>query len=204
VDRILRQQDISLASGEISRTHGEAGQGRNSMVMNGRRFRNRLLAKLLTRFPSLAQRLLARHGAWDSDGPVPWAPVAKPLSESVVALVTTAGVHHRDQPPFDMVDPQGDPAFRVIDATRPVSDLTITHDYYDHADADRDINVVFPVDRLRELSQDGVIGGLARHHYGFMGHIEGPHIRRLLSETAPEAARRLKAEGVDVALLTPG
>jgi D-proline reductase (dithiol) PrdB len=92
----------------------------------------------------------------------------------------------------------------VIDLSRPLSDLMITHDYYDHRDADKDINIVFPVERLREFGREGVIGGLANVHYGFMGHITGPHIMTLITRTAPEAARLLKKDGVDVALLTPG
>jgi D-proline reductase (dithiol) PrdB len=121
-----------------------------------------------------------------------------------VALVTTAGVHHRDQPPFDMRNPDGDPSFRAIDGSHPVSDLMITHDYYDHRDADKDINIVFPIQRLRELEKEGVIGGIASTHYGFMGHILGEHVQTLVNRSAPQVARKLKEDGVDVVLLTPG
>ncbi len=113
-------------------------------------------------------------------------------------------MHHRDQKPFDMDDPDGDPTFREIDMTRPMSDLKITHDYYDHSDADRDINIVFPMERLRELKEEKIIGNLARFHYGFMGHIDKAHIFTLISVSAPEVARRLKADRVDVVLLVPG
>lgn len=128
----------------------------------------------------------------------------KALRRCKVAVVTTAGVHHRDQPPFDMADQNGDPSFRLLDAARPVGDLMITHDYYDHSDADKDINIVFPVERLREFAEEGVIGELAKENYGFMGHVLGHHIDRLINEYAPEAAGRLKAEQVDAVLLTPG
>jgi D-proline reductase (dithiol) PrdB len=121
-----------------------------------------------------------------------------------VAIVTTAGVHHRDQPPFDMHDREGDPSFRVIDAFRPVSDLMITHDYYDHSDADQDINIVFPVERLKELEREGVIGQAARFHYAFMGHIVGRHIETLVNESAPDVTGKLKADAIDIVLLTPG
>jgi len=119
-------------------------------------------------------------------------------------MVTTAGVHHRDQSPFDMRDPDGDPSFRAIDESRPVSDLMITHDYYDHRDADKDINIVFPIQRLRELEIEGIIGKIADTHYGFMGHILGEHVQPLVNRSAPQVARRLKEDGVDVVLLTPG
>jgi D-proline reductase (dithiol) PrdB len=80
----------------------------------------------------------------------------------------------------------------------------ITHDYYDHADADRDVNIVFPVERLRELAAAGEIGKLAERHYAFMGHITGPHVETLRRRTGPEVAALLKKAGVDVVLLTPG
>ena len=80
----------------------------------------------------------------------------------------------------------------------------ITHDYYDHADADRDLNVVLPVERLRELTAAGEIGGLAPRAYAFMGHITGPHLETLKRSTAPEVAARLRAARVDAVLLAPG
>lgn len=128
----------------------------------------------------------------------------KPLRDSVLALMTTAGVHHRDQKPFDMKDPSGDPSFRTIDAVRPFSDLMITHDYYDHTDADQDTNIVFPLERLREFENEGIIGGVTDTHYGFMGHIRGPHLETLITRTAPEVAGLLRAGAVDGVLLTLG
>jgi len=60
-----------------------------------------------------------------------------------------------------------------------------------------------PLDRLRELVNEGLLGGLAKTHYGFMGHIDGPHIITLVEKTAREVAQRLKADQVDLVLLTP-
>lgn len=167
------------------------------------RLKNRLIAKIITRFPSLGKGLIDSYSPWESED-IPWTPVRKPLRDSKVAVVTTAGVHHRDQEPFDMADPNGDPSYRVIDVRRPLDTLMITHDYYDHADADKDINIVFPIERLRELEKEGAVGRVADTHYGLMGHIDGPHIATLLKKTAPEVARRLREEGADAVLLTPG
>jgi D-proline reductase (dithiol) PrdB len=167
------------------------------------RIKHQLIAKLITRFPLLAERFTSAYEPWNSDD-VPWAAVTTALASSTLALVTTAGVHHRDQEPFDMKDPDGDPSYRVIDATRPRASLMITHDYYDHADADRDLNVVFPLDRLQEFGSEGYLGRVADLHYGFMGHITGRHIPTLITRTAPEVAHRLKKANVDVVLLTPG
>ena len=167
------------------------------------RFKNRFIAKLLVRFPFLAQCSVASYQPPESRD-IPWTPLRKKLNESIVALATTAGVHRTDQRPFNMEDPNGDPTFRVIDLTKPFTDLMITHDYYDHADADKDINIVFPVDRLREFEREGLIGKLAETHYGFMGHVTGPHLPTLINKTAPEVAGLLKTSGVDIVLLTPG
>ncbi len=169
------------------------------------RWKNRLLARLLARFPFLARRVTdswARQVVVNRE--VPWTPLAKPLPRCRVALVTTAGVHRRDQEPFDMRDPQGDPGFREIADHTPAAELMITHDYYDHRAADRDLNVVFPWQRLAELAREGIIGQSAPFHYGFMGHLLGGHLQTLVRVSAPEVARRLLAQGVDVVLLTPG
>ena len=167
------------------------------------RLKNQIIAKMATHFPFIAKRLVETFSPLETEG-VPWTPVTKPLSECKIAMVTTAGVHLKHQPPFDMNDPAGDPTFRVLDISRPITDLMITHDYYDHSDADKDINIVFPVQRLLELQREGRIGQLARAHFGFMGHTVEQHIQTLLKQSAPEVARRLETEGVDIVLLTPG
>lgn len=172
-------------------------------MMELSRFKNKIISKIITRYPSLAKRFIDAYDPWSSPD-IPWTPVVKPLTNSRIAVVTTAGVHHRDQEPFDMKDRDGDPSFRAVDLRRPLASLMITHDYYDHADADRDLNVVFPVERLREFAQEGFLGSVADMHYGFMGHITGRHIPTLIEKIAPEVASRLKQDNVDVVLLTPG
>ncbi|HAM53173.1 MAG TPA: hypothetical protein DCP92_21660 [Nitrospiraceae bacterium] len=166
-------------------------------------FKDTLVATMTSRFPFFAKLVSLSYKPIESKG-IPWTPIKNPLTDCKVAVVTTAGVHHKDQKQFNMKDPKGDPTFRVIDITKPLASLMITHDYYDHADADRDINIVFPVERLKEFEREGIIGKVADVHYGFMGHILFPHIETLINETAPEVAKRLKADGVDVVLLTPG
>ncbi len=151
---------------------------------------DQLAARLLGRYPVLVRKWAAGRRFTAGD---PRTPLGKPLAECRVAIVTTSGVHLRDQPPFDMKNPNGDPTFREIPDKSPRGDLTITHNYYDHRSADRDINVVFPLDRLGELAGEGRIAGRASLHLGFMGHIDGPLVDRLIEETAPEAARRLIA-----------
>lgn len=174
------------------------------------RLKNKLLAKILTKHPSLVEKFTEKIGK-DGDpllgvdlSTVPWTPVTKPLASSKIAIVTTSGVHLKAQPPFDMEDPNGDPTFRALPTDTPLDKYKITHDYYDHTDADKDINIVFPVERMAELVADGVIGELAPRNFSFMGHIDGPYIGVLMVATAREVALKLNEDGVDIALLTPG
>jgi D-proline reductase (dithiol) PrdB len=163
---------------------------------------NAVAVQLFKRLPWLSA-LWARHHRFVESTTVPWTPLAKPLQRSTIALATTAGVHRRDDPPFDMDDPDGDPTFREIPSDSDPQRLMITHKYYDHGAADRDLNVVLPLDRLRELKDEGVIAGVAPRAYSFMGHIDGRHLETLIRETAPEVARRLGDDRVDAVFLTP-
>jgi D-proline reductase (dithiol) PrdB len=167
------------------------------------RIKNQLIAKIITRFPSLAQRFITAYEPWESGEPTPWAEVTKPLSECKLAVVTTSGVHHSDQKPFNMQDEAGDPSFRVLNGSSITDNFQITHDYYDHSDAEKDINIILPLDRLQELQQEGVIGELAEKHYSLMGHIDGHHIATLIGTSAKQIAEKLRQEAVDVVLLTP-
>jgi D-proline reductase (dithiol) PrdB len=85
---------------------------------------------------------------------IPYTPRRRELNETVFALVTTAGVHLRDQEPFDLA---GDNSWRLIPGDVESKRLMVTHGHYDHRHADTDINCVFPIDRLRELADEGVI-----------------------------------------------
>lgn len=164
--------------------------------------KDRILGKLFTRFPALLEWWAKSHD-FVINVDTPWVPLRKDPKDSRIALVTTAGVHLRSQPPYDMEDKEGDPTFRDIPAETRIDDLMITHNYYDHQDADQDINVVLPMERLRELEAEGAIGGIAPRHFSFMGHIIGRHIDTLVNRTGPEVARMLKTDGVEAVFLTP-
>ena len=163
---------------------------------------NTLIVQAFKHVPWLASRWAKSHQFVEGRD-IPWTPLRKRVADSMVAFVTTAGVHLKSQEPFNMDDPDGDPSFRAIPAGVPRADLTITHKYYDHSAADRDINVVLPLDRIRELLTQKRIGGIAPFVYGFMGHIDGPHLRTLREVSAPEVAWRLKSDGAEAVVLTP-
>ena len=130
---------------------------------------------------------------------------ARPLSRLRIGLITTGGVHHIDQTPFRRKDenPQGDGSYRLLDLTRPREEFVITHDWYDHRDAERDLNLILPAERLREFAEEGVIGELHPVGVGIMGHVEGREEFRLEFETAPKIAAIFREEGVDAVLLVP-
>lgn len=169
--------------------------------MSWSRLRNRVLAKVFGACPALAARWGERLAS-DSD-PIPWAVPRLPLGEATVALVTTGGVHLKTDVPFDMEDPDGDPSYRVVPVAAGSEALAITHDYYDHADAERDPNLVLPIERLRTLCEAGAVGRLHPAAYSFMGHIDGPHVETLRGRTAREVAAHLRRAEVDYALLVP-
>jgi D-proline reductase (dithiol) PrdB len=163
---------------------------------------NAVVVQAFRRLPWLG-RLWARRRRFVEGETIPWAPLTQPIAASTVALVTTAGVHLVGDAPFDMRDPDGDPSVRVIPSDTPRERITITHKYYDHTAADRDLNVVLPIDRLRELRDERRVGAIAPMIYGFMGHVDGRHIETLIAETAPDVARRLVRDGAQAVVLTP-
>ena len=128
----------------------------------------------------------------------PWAPFERSLSEARVALITTGGVYMRDAQESFVDD---DPSYRVIPSTTSTSELGIFHEHYDKSNAEKDINVIFPIERLREMDVEGAIGSIGADSFGFMGYIVGDNIPRLMEETAPEVARVLRADNVDAALV---
>jgi len=118
-----------------------------------------------------------------------------------VALVTTAGVHLKDDRPFELTNRLGDHTFRAIPHDTPFAQLALSHIGYNTKKISQDINCVFPLERLRELAQEGMIGALAPQHVSFMGYI--PITDPLVKGTAPAVAAQLRQDEVDLVLLVP-
>ncbi len=129
-------------------------------------------------------------------GDIPWAPLKKPLSEATIALITTGGVHLCTNKPFNTAT---DSSYRTIPRTATSEELCITHNNYDRRDAARDLNLIFPLQRLLELEQEGAIGHVADVHYGF-GFTRNP---RMLIAPGRQVGKELAQAGVDLALLVP-
>jgi D-proline reductase (dithiol) PrdB len=120
-----------------------------------------------------------------------------PLAERRVAVVTSAGLVRRGQRPFV----SGDVDYRVLPADTSASQILMSHASvnFDRTAFQRDINVVFPLDRLRTMEEAGTIGSLAATHYSFMGATDP----RAMEANARAVAGRLKSDRVDAVLLTP-
>jgi D-proline reductase (dithiol) PrdB len=138
---------------------------------------------------------------WTINETAPLTLLAKPLGECRIAMLTSGGVSRCDAPPFNPLA-RNDLRLDPIPEETPAAFFAINDSYYNHADADRDINCIFPIDRLRELAAEHLIGSVAPHHYsGFMGRI---YTRgAVVNEAAPALAARLRDESVDAFVLVP-
>jgi D-proline reductase (dithiol) PrdB len=127
----------------------------------------------------------------------PWVS-GPPLNRRRVAIVTTAGLHGRNDHPFQMK--QSD-FYRIIPGDTNSNDLVMSHmaTSFDRSGYQRDWNVVFPLDRLRELADEGIIGSVADYHYSF-----GTPLSVSESEiAAKEIAGLCKKDNVNAILLFP-
>jgi D-proline reductase (dithiol) PrdB len=130
--------------------------------------------------------------------PPPWAPPAKPLSKCRLGLAASGGIYVSGQVAFHHKD---DTSIRDIPADVDTRDLRATHFAYDLSNARTDPNVVFPIDSLRRLVKEGILGGLAERFHTFMGGIYSA--RRVAEELAPRLTGRFLEDEVDVVLLVP-
>lgn len=131
--------------------------------------------------------------------PPVWTPVTKEIKDMKIALATAAGVHLKSDKRFNLA---GDFTFRTIPGDAPSNELMVSHGGYDNGDVNKDINCMFPIDRLKELAAEGFIKEVAETHIGFMGG--GGNQEKFKNETGPAIAKILKDEGVDAVLLTAG
>ena len=138
---------------------------------------------------------------WSEYDDAPLTPLRKPLSECTVSLLTSGGIAHESREPFNPIA-KNDFRLDEIDPQARANEFTINDDYYDTRDGEKDLNVIFPIERLRELATEGVIGRVANRLWsGFMGRIyERGHV---IKEAAPRLAEELRKDGVDIFVLVP-
>ena len=159
------------------------------------------------RFVDFATRqIMKAWAARQEPGEIPFTPLAKPLHECTVALVSTAGIARNDDRPFDQEgerrDPWwGDPSFRCIPLATTEKDIRIYHLHIDPRFGEEDLDVVLPMRRLAELAGEGRIARPAPTHYSFMGYLLDT--TELMEKSAPAIAARMLEQRVDVAVLVP-
>jgi len=126
----------------------------------------------------------------------PWTP-AKPVVESRVAMISTAGIERRGDKPYPFFSGE----FRLIPTDVDQSELVMSHlsPNFDRTGFQQDINVVIPLDRMRELEADGTIGSVAKFHYAFMGGSRPEDMEPYV----PELAKLLRGDQVNTVLMCP-
>ena len=129
---------------------------------------------------------------------VPFTPFAGRLEDASICIVSTAGIRTRDDKPFDT---EGDTTWRVIPAEAEAKDLRYDDSHYDHGCVDRDMNCVFPIDRVRELAAEGRVGGLTARHFS-LGYSQA--LRELRERTIPALVHEIDRERPAAVLLTGG
>lgn len=131
--------------------------------------------------------------------PAVWTPMTKPLNQCKVGFFTAGGVHLKSQEPFDT---SGDFSCRFLPTTASAKDMMVSHGGYDNSDVNRDVNAMLPIDRMKELVEEGFIGSIAENFIGMMGG--GGEIEKFQKITAPQVVESMKAQGVDIVLATAG
>ena len=126
----------------------------------------------------------------------PWVQ-GPPLSKRRVAIVSTAALNLRDDDVYqrDATD------FRVIPGDVDPADVVMSHVSvnFDRTGFQQDLNVCFPLERLREFASEGIIGSVADFHFTVSGAADP----RDLEDSALAIAGQMKADGVDTVLLVP-
>ncbi len=135
---------------------------------------------------------------WVDSVGVPWTPLERPLAQSTVMMLASAGVRRKSEPPFQ---PANDLTFRLIDSTAELADLAPSHPAPIRRPGEADLNVVFPLERLRELRDAGLFRALTPHQVSILGPIR--KFRELHYEMAPAIAEQARAEGADLVFLVP-
>jgi len=130
--------------------------------------------------------------------PPPIAKLSDPLSELRLGMIATGGIYVEGQTAFTHKD---DVTYRAIASDADTASLRATHFAYDLTDARTDINVVFPIDTLRGLVDEGVVGELAPDFFTCMGGIYSQ--RRVRDELAPALVERCRQDAIDAVLLVP-
>ena len=154
----------------------------------------------------VAKRVMRHWASLRAIRPIPWTPLAKPLPQCTIALVSSAALALSSDHPFDLqierLDPWfSDPSYRVLPRDTRTGKVQICHLHINPGFAKHDLNCVMPLERLAELVHLGDVGSSAPSHYSYVGYTLRPE--RLLHETVPSIIERMQRERVDAVVLVP-
>lgn len=157
--------------------------------------------------PFLRELLKKEIPESEFQGDIPWTPLKNPVPSTRFALLTSAGMSLRTQPPFDMERERrepfwGDPTLREIPRNTPQELIAVHHLHVDTSFVEEDVDVILPIHRFSEFEKQGVIGSLAHTCYSIYGYQHD--MTDLLNTTVPAMAARMQEEGVEAVLITPG
>lgn len=154
----------------------------------------------------ITRRMIKNWINMEQPRPIPWTPLAKPLSECTVTLLSSAGIALKTDEPFDQERERqnpwwGDPSYRVLPKTATTEDVRLYHMHIDTSYAEQDLNCLFPLQHLQTMENHGRIGRMGPRHYSMMGYLLNPE--QMLRETVPALIRDLREDLADVVVLVP-
>jgi D-proline reductase (dithiol) PrdB len=136
---------------------------------------------------------------YHADSPPTLTPLSKPLAQSRLGVLTTAGAYALGQVAFHYKD---DTSLRAIDSNTPDGDLRFSHLTENYlVSPRRDPSCVLPLAALRQLREEGAIGSLADDAVSCMGAVYSQ--RRVREEVIPAVVEAFESQGVEAALLIP-
>jgi D-proline reductase (dithiol) PrdB len=156
--------------------------------------------------PSLAAWIRTFIPQEEFKGAIPWTPMSKPLSRATMAMVTSAGISLKSDPPFDMEIEKREPtrsdtSYRALPRQTTEGEIHVNHLHINTNHIKQDVNVILPLARMAELEKDGIIGKLAPTSFSFYGFQW--QNTDFLSEAIDPMASVMKREGVEAVFLTP-
>ena len=137
---------------------------------------------------------------------IPWTPLKKPMNRTTLALLTSAGISLKADPPFDMEREKkeaiwGDRSYRAIPRETAEKDIEVNHLHINTNYIKQDINVILPLARMAEFEQEKIIGHLAPTAYSFYGFQW--QSTDFLKEAIEPIFKKMKLEEVEAVLMTP-
>jgi hypothetical protein len=151
---------------------------------------------------------------YEGRGPFPgeeapvWAPFAKRLASSRIALLTSAGMYlESSQASFDLEREQnnpewGDPSWRSIPANANPTDIGVAHLHINSSDIKADPEIALPARLLDQFVSEGMVGSATAEHLSVMGY-QDRRLEGWRNETLPELVAKLRDQQADGLILAP-